>query len=262
MGFIKLVCPNCGAAIELSEDREYGFCSYCGTKVMQDKVVVEHRGKVSLSGIADVQSLLDRANLYIEDRRFDEAVKYCEKALDINPRNPEAYICKLMAQTRCKDTDEIKNSTKPLKFYDSYKKAVRFASPEKARELISYNDQTVLNFSSILNQKQQEVDEINKQMETLVAKVNKSSFWINHKKLLRLLFLFFDFTLIYIIAETDMPFLVVVLIPVLIASLFFLPIMRNKAEKTKRNAQAYCDFASSKIEEFNSWMEDMQSFEK
>ena len=262
MGFIKLACPNCGAAIELSEDREYGFCSYCGTKVMQDKVVVEHRGKISLSGIADVQSLLDRANLYIEDRRFDEAVQYCEKALDINPRNPEAYICKLMAQTRCKSIDETKNATKPLKFYDSYNKAIRFANPEKAKELSSYNDQTVLNFNSILNQKQQEIDEINKQMDTLVAKVNKSSFWINHKKLLRILFIIIDFSLLYFIAKTDISFLGSVLTLLLIASLFFLPIMRNKAEKTMKNAQTYCDYASSRIEEFNSWMEDMQSFEK
>ena len=61
MGFVAAKCPNCGATIELSEDREYGFCTYCGTKVVQDKIVVEHRGKVSISGIANENAILDRA---------------------------------------------------------------------------------------------------------------------------------------------------------------------------------------------------------
>ena len=30
---IDLKCPNCSASISLDETREYGFCSYCGTKI-------------------------------------------------------------------------------------------------------------------------------------------------------------------------------------------------------------------------------------
>lgn len=43
---IACKCPNCGADIQVDETREFGFCTYCGTKVMQDKVVVEHSDDV------------------------------------------------------------------------------------------------------------------------------------------------------------------------------------------------------------------------
>lgn len=34
MKIIALKCPNCNADIELDQDREFGFCNYCGTKIM------------------------------------------------------------------------------------------------------------------------------------------------------------------------------------------------------------------------------------
>lgn len=43
MGFIALKCPSCGADISLDESRDFGFCQYCGTKVMRDIQVIEHR---------------------------------------------------------------------------------------------------------------------------------------------------------------------------------------------------------------------------
>ena len=37
MNVIKLVCPNCKANIELDDSREFGFCQYCGTKILLEK---------------------------------------------------------------------------------------------------------------------------------------------------------------------------------------------------------------------------------
>ena len=34
---VKLIyvkCPECGAALDIEEDRKEAFCSYCGTKVL------------------------------------------------------------------------------------------------------------------------------------------------------------------------------------------------------------------------------------
>lgn len=41
MPFIALKCPSCGADINLDSSREFGFCSYCGMKIVQDKQVVQ-----------------------------------------------------------------------------------------------------------------------------------------------------------------------------------------------------------------------------
>ena len=37
MKVIKLVCPNCKANLELDDSREFGFCQYCGTKILLEK---------------------------------------------------------------------------------------------------------------------------------------------------------------------------------------------------------------------------------
>ncbi len=36
MRIVELKCPNCGATIQVDEDRDFCFCSYCGTKSMID----------------------------------------------------------------------------------------------------------------------------------------------------------------------------------------------------------------------------------
>ncbi len=185
MSFSKLVCPNCGAAIELSENREYGFCTYCGTKVIQDKVVVEHRGKVSISGVADVQALLDRVTFFLEDKQFDKALDYCERALDIDPRNPDAYIAKLMSQTHCSQIELLANNEKPLKRYVSFNKAMRFASQDKKDILLSYFNQSVVNFKKSLNTKNAQLDEVEKALTSYRIKSEQANLWAKHSGLSR-----------------------------------------------------------------------------
>lgn len=34
MYLIALKCPNCNGNVEFDSTREFGFCIYCGTKVM------------------------------------------------------------------------------------------------------------------------------------------------------------------------------------------------------------------------------------
>ena len=35
MKFISVKCPECAANLSISEDREYCFCEYCGTKILR-----------------------------------------------------------------------------------------------------------------------------------------------------------------------------------------------------------------------------------
>ena len=37
MGFIAVKCPTCGADVNLDSSREFGYCTYCGTKIVQDR---------------------------------------------------------------------------------------------------------------------------------------------------------------------------------------------------------------------------------
>ncbi len=42
MQLIKLVCPNCGANLEVGANRELFFCSYCGTKLTFPKKAIRY----------------------------------------------------------------------------------------------------------------------------------------------------------------------------------------------------------------------------
>ena len=79
MGMVALKCPNCGADISINESKDFGFCEYCGTKVMQEKIVVEHR--IDESGKYD--NLIKLADHAYSGKNYGEADDYYTKAMEI-----------------------------------------------------------------------------------------------------------------------------------------------------------------------------------
>ena len=79
MGITALKCPGCGANVEFDSGRDFGFCEYCGTKVMQEKTVVVH--KVDESEKYD--NLLRLANQAYAAGNYPEAYNYYTKCLEI-----------------------------------------------------------------------------------------------------------------------------------------------------------------------------------
>lgn len=100
MGFVKLNCPNCGAEMNLDSSREFGFCQYCGTKVVQDRIVVEHRGSVGIDRTDEVNNLLLRADEFFNKKDFETSKLYYNKVLDIEATNP-------LARGRISEIDRI-----------------------------------------------------------------------------------------------------------------------------------------------------------
>ena len=90
MGFVALKCPQCGADIELDDSREFGFCQYCGTKIMQEQQNIHLSGSVSVDKQQEIQSMLARANTLISQHRNKEAIKLYERILEIDATNAEA----------------------------------------------------------------------------------------------------------------------------------------------------------------------------
>lgn len=87
-----------------------------------------------------IESLLQRAHLFLEDCNWSQADQYSEKILDMDPQNTQAYMIKLMAELRITSEEQFCNATRPLEEYDSFKKAVRFADEEYKARLMEYND--------------------------------------------------------------------------------------------------------------------------
>ena len=86
MGFIAVKCPSCGANIQLDDSREFGFCTYCGAKVVQDKIIVEHTGTVSVDKSAKLNNLLTLARRARDDDNTEKAAQYYDQASS-KPRN-------------------------------------------------------------------------------------------------------------------------------------------------------------------------------
>ena len=66
---IRMQCPACGAAVNFDDTREFMFCSYCGTKIVNaeaNKPVPINNAASVPAQVVYVQNTVDNANLYIE----------------------------------------------------------------------------------------------------------------------------------------------------------------------------------------------------
>lgn len=86
----------------------------------------------------NIAPLLRRAFMFLEDRKWEDAKAYCEKVLDQEPENAQAYLGKLMAERRVMTPADLANCDRPFTNSDNYKKAIRFGDDELVRELNGY----------------------------------------------------------------------------------------------------------------------------
>ena len=130
---------------------DYTKCPYCNSRnvvtVLDEEYakIAKNMGpgiasskKVEVSANATPESLIKRAELFLEDGAWDYADAYADSCLDAEPENAYAYVCKLMAELRVKKFDELEDCRKPFDDKDNYKKAVRFANEELKVKLNGY----------------------------------------------------------------------------------------------------------------------------
>jgi Tfp pilus assembly protein PilF len=89
-------------------------------------------------GNANTAPLLERAFMFLEDGDWNSANEYCEKVLDNDPKNAQAYLGKLMAEQRVKKQDKLKDCDTPFDNSNNYQKAVRFADDKLKAALAGY----------------------------------------------------------------------------------------------------------------------------
>ncbi len=89
---------------------------------------------------SEVTPLLRRAQMFLEDGDFENADAYCERVLDIEPENAEAYLVKLMVDLKIKTRANIINHKQPLEVSRCYEKLLRYADPNLRREMSELNE--------------------------------------------------------------------------------------------------------------------------
>ena len=90
------------------------------------------------AGATNTASLLKRAFMFLEDGDWESANEYCEKVLDIDPENAQAYLGKLMAELMVKKQDSLKDCAESFENSNNYQKAIRFADDALKSEVKSY----------------------------------------------------------------------------------------------------------------------------
>lgn len=129
-----------------------------------DKILGKDRSGADLNSVddvkagaeinAEVNALLRRAKLYLEEKDWDKAVEYCERVLDKEPENSQAYLLKGLALDECLNIDELaqkyyKNAqlqeSTPLRyarhFANKETEALLFEFDQRKRDLLSEFDQ-------------------------------------------------------------------------------------------------------------------------
>ena len=88
-----------------------------------------------------MQQILRRASLFLENREWKNAESYCERILDQEPENAQAYVCKLMAELQVSDRADLQKHAAALPKNNTYRLALRYADAPLKAELEGYAQQ-------------------------------------------------------------------------------------------------------------------------
>jgi ribosomal protein S17E len=82
--------------------------------------------------------LLERAFMFLEDGKWQDANTYCEKVLDLDPKNADAYLGKLMAELKVRKRERLADCAEPFDKNDNFNKVIRFGSEKLQNEIHGY----------------------------------------------------------------------------------------------------------------------------
>lgn len=105
MGIVALKCPSCGADVSIDSKSDFGICEFCGTKVMQEKIIVEHR----VNETDKYNNCVELANRAYQGRNYEEAYSYYKKALEIKQDDYMLFFRKSICAGNLSEKNERTN---------------------------------------------------------------------------------------------------------------------------------------------------------
>ena len=96
------------------------------------------------SGDANIEALIRRATLSVEDGEWKKADELCEQVLNVDPENVQAYLLKLMSDLHANSKEKLADCDEPFYDNNNYKKIIRFGDNKLISELKSYNSTITL----------------------------------------------------------------------------------------------------------------------
>ena len=96
-------CTNCGAALSVDPGQEAAICSYCNMPYIVERAIQNYNvtnisigTQINISG-PDADNLLSLAENALNSGKYDEAVDYANRVLEMDPSNVDAWIMKILS---------------------------------------------------------------------------------------------------------------------------------------------------------------------
>ena len=80
------------------------------------------------------KALLDRATYCIEDGEFTKADELLELVLNLDPKNVQAYVGKLLIEFKLRNLDSLTSLREPIQSSPNFQKIIRFADADTQKE--------------------------------------------------------------------------------------------------------------------------------
>lgn len=96
------------------------------------------RETVVITSNTNVEPLLKRIGLFMEDGDFTSAMEYCEKTLDIYPECAQAYLYLVLAKRKIKTAEQLSESKEEFDLLGDrdFQKVLRFGDEDCKREML------------------------------------------------------------------------------------------------------------------------------
>ncbi len=113
----------------------------------EERPRAEEKGKEIKSSkkSQEIEPLLKRVFLFLEDGDFESADEYCERVLDMDPECGEAYLGKLMVELEAEKQEDIVDYGITFDDSSNYEKILRFGNAKLIATVKAYNEQIIRN---------------------------------------------------------------------------------------------------------------------
>lgn len=134
MPLVAAKCTQCGADLQVDNSQDAAVCQHCGTPFIVEKAINNYNtyvtqnfagAQVTIQG-ANIDSYIERAFMFLEEKKWENAYDYAEKSLDIDPKCTKAYIIKYMADKRILNTSLISEVSTNPSLDTEFKKALKY----------------------------------------------------------------------------------------------------------------------------------------
>lgn len=127
------------------QDLVHGISKIIDVRPVAESKIEQKPEKEQLHKSVDINALLERANMCLEEHEWDKADEYLENVLNLEAKNAKAYLGKLMIDLKISKVSDMAKGACPLDESRYFEKVIRFADENLKNTLMECNRITKVN---------------------------------------------------------------------------------------------------------------------